>query len=740
MTEKKANEEKAAELRKRAEEIYRKGAKKPTSSGQRPLDAETQDIIQELRVHQIELEMQNGELRKTQVELDAARSRYFDMYAMAPVGYITLDEADLIQESNIPAAALLGLPRGTLERLPISRFIRNEDQDVFYLKRNALFRTGDPEDFELRMKDHGGKGFWGRLSATAYRDDGGALFCRVAISDITAQKESEEKVRRNESRLRMLVDIMQHPADTVGELLGYALDQAVQLTESAIGYLYGYDEASRLLSLKAWSKGLEGQEPPECQRALGIDETGEWGEAVRLRRPIIVNRPRPASLLGNGYPEEYPHPVKFIALPVFNGESVAAVMGLANKESDYSETDVLQVSLLMDAVWKESERKRAELALAEEKERLAVTLGSIGEGVISVAPSGRIMHINRMAEELCGWTQAQARDADVASVLSVLDETTREPLPSILARVLGDRNEAETRAILVSRDGSESNIALSGAPLMDSDGGAMGAVFVFRDITEMQRLVETIQRNDKLASLGILAGGLAHDFNNLLAGIFGYLSLALQGCAARDDEVTRNLEKAHSLFPRAKELGQRLLTFSSGGGPIRTTGPISPLLRETAAFVLSGSDIACEFSIAQDLRPCDFDGTQMGQVFSNLLMNARQAMPEGGKIAITAVNLPLGDGQVPSLPSGDYVKISIADMGIGMPPNMLKRVFDPFFTTKSMGRGLGLSICHSIMLKHGGAIDVDSKQGSGSVFHLYLPAAAGTRAAAKDRDPPPARA
>jgi signal transduction histidine kinase/CheY-like chemotaxis protein len=241
------------------------------------------------------------------------------------------------------------------------------------------------------------------------------------------------------------------------------------------------------------------------------------------------------------------------------------------------------------------------------------------------------------------------------------------------------------------------------------------------DMTEKQKLLETAQRADKLDSLGVLAGGIAHDFNNLLSGLFGYIDLARMNLT-QDPETREYLDKAFGVFSRAKDLTQQLLTFSKGGVPVKKTGLLGPRIKESATFALSGSKVGCDFNIAQDLFPCDFDENQMGQVIDNIVINAQQAMPTGGKITISACNIAVKDGEHPELKSGRYVKISIADTGTGIQPKLLKRIFDPFFTTKQKGNGLGLATCYSIMQKHEGCIEVESELDKGSTFFLFLPA------------------
>ena len=370
-----------------------------------------------------------------------------------------------------------------------------------------------------------------------------------------------------------------------------------------------------------------------------------------------------------------------------------------------------------------TEIRQAEEALAAEKERLAVTLRSIGDAVIATDMRGDIVLMNKVAENLSGWPFSEAVGKPLAEVFHIVSELTRRPCANPVEKALasGTIVSLENHTLLVARDGKELVIADSGAPIKDRESKTIGVVLVFRDMTEKQKIMDTLQRAAKLESLGILAGGIAHDFNNLIGGIYGYIDLAI-------DEPDKNkasscLAKAMATIDRARGLTRQLLTFAKGGDPVRATAHLFPFVQETARFALSGSNVSCRFDALGNLWACSFDKNQIGQVIDNLVINAQQAMPFGGAIELTARNIALAERQHPALAKGNYVRISVRDSGIGMSKELLPRIFDPFFTTKAKGHGLGLATCYSIINRHGGCIDVESEQGRGSTFHVYLPAA-----------------
>lgn len=249
-----------------------------------------------------------------------------------------------------------------------------------------------------------------------------------------------------------------------------------------------------------------------------------------------------------------------------------------------------------------------------------------------------------------------------------------------------------------------------------------GNYFCFiRDITERKRMEDELLRGQKLESLGVLAGGIAHDFNNLLTGIIGYIDLAMKIIAA-GDKVHNWLESAKKASVRAQNLTQQLLTFSRGGEPVKKLVSIRELIEESTAFVLSGSNVKCEYHYSGDLWPVNADKGQVSQVIQNIVLNGAQAMPSGGIIRVQAENVAVDESDSISLAPGDYVKMVFTDQGSGISRKDQAKIFDPYFSTKQSGNGLGLTICHSIVSKHQGAITVESKPGAGTTFAVYLPA------------------
>ncbi|NPA48876.1 MAG: PAS domain S-box protein [Thermodesulfobacteria bacterium] len=258
-----------------------------------------------------------------------------------------------------------------------------------------------------------------------------------------------------------------------------------------------------------------------------------------------------------------------------------------------------------------------------------------------------------------------------------------------------------------------------GTPLRYPSGGNY-ALYLLMDITEQKKAQEELVRATKLESLALLAGGIAHDFNNFLMAILGNLSLLRfkARLSPKEEKLLRQTEKA---CLKAQGLTKQLLTFAKGGAPIKKAAPLEELLRETISFCLRGSHVDWELRMDEDLFLVEIDTTQFGQVISNLVINAKQAMPEGGRLWVQAKNLVLEEQRGPLAP-GKYVELSFRDEGCGIPKKYLSKIFDPYFTTKEEGSGLGLAICYSIIKRHGGHIEVESEEDKGTTFRIYLPA------------------
>jgi PAS domain S-box-containing protein len=370
-------------------------------------------------------------------------------------------------------------------------------------------------------------------------------------------------------------------------------------------------------------------------------------------------------------------------------------------------------------------RHAMERASREREEWLATTLRSIADGVIAADAQGRVVLMNRTAETLIGCARQDALGRPLEDIFCVMDENDRLPLSDLVRRITrhGASGVPPERLLLRVADGAELRITESSALIRNQKSEVVGVVIAFRDVTDKRKLEEEVAKTQKLESLGLLAGGIAHDFNNILTAILGNISLAKMAVKPADGDLFNLLEEAENASLRAKDLTQQLLTFAKGGAPIKHAASLPDIIRESAAFVLRGSSSVCEYRLPPDLWPVEVDAGQISQVVQNLILNADQAMPDGGKIVIAGENIRYEQTQDLPLPTGRYVKIAFADTGVGIPARHINKIFDPYFTTKQKGSGLGLTTAFSIIKKHGGHITVTSAVSVGTTFNVYLPAA-----------------
>lgn len=534
-------------IRKQAEE---KVALLPKNS--EPLSSNAvQSMLHELRVHQVQLEMQNEELRRSQAELDAIRMRYFELYELAPMGYVTITEQGVILEMNLIAASLLNVIRSKSCALPFDHFVFTEDRDIFYLLRKQLLTTGEPQVCDIRMVKSDGTLFGAHVSVSLANNSTSVSTLLIAFIDFTSRKQVEADLRESEERF-------------------------ARLAEQCGTFVWDVD-----------AQGLYTYVSPVVEKVLGY---------------------RPDELIGRFH---------FYDL--------------------YSEA---------------------------------------------------------------------GREMFKAKTIAVFP-----------------RKEAFTNFVNVvkKKDGHTVWLETTGQPFMDANGGLLGYRGFCTDITERKHTEDELQKIDKLQSIGVLAGGIAHDFNNILQGLYGNISFAKEDLPKKHPSH-EFLEEAEKSMTRAVWLTKQLLTFAKGGAPIKETINISPLIEETARFDLSGSNVKLAYHHAADLWPVDADKGQIRQVVSNLVINACEAMPNGGNLSITLKNADLTANALSVMSPGRYVKVAVKDDGKGLAPETINKIFDPYFTTKHFGNGLGLTTVWSIITKHGGHIEVVSELGKGATFTFYLPA------------------
>ena len=374
-------------------------------------------------------------------------------------------------------------------------------------------------------------------------------------------------------------------------------------------------------------------------------------------------------------------------------------------------------------------KHQAERKLQLSERRYATTLSSIGDGVIATDPSGRVTFLNLVAEGLTGWSAAEAEGKPLSDVFHIVNQETRAIVDNPVERVLreGIVVGLANHTILKNRNGSEAQINDCAAPILDDRGVSVGAVLVFRDVTETHRQEEQLRHSQKMEAVGQLAGGIAHDFNNMLTAILGYTELLLQKAGSHHPwfGFLTEIQKA-SL--RSAELTRQLLRFSRKevyqAKVIDLNGVvigIEPMLRTVV-----GEHIELQIRLTESLASIKADSGQLEQVLVNLVVNARDAMTDGGIIVVETTRewiAAQSPNHPPGMPHGEYQVLRVIDNGSGMDVATKLRIFEPFFTTKGVGKGtgLGLSIVYGIVQACQAYIDVESTIGQGTKFTIWFP-------------------
>lgn len=592
-------------------------------------------------------------------------------------------------------------------------------------------RSGAPGyQQEFIFRDSKGKECWLREDAKITKT-GPGLFHLVGVCvDITERKRAEERLAREEMRFRSLAQILQHPADTLQDFLDFALEKAIQVTASGIGYLYFYHADRQQFVLSSWSRDVmkEGTivNPQTCYE---LDKTGLWGEAVRQRRTIIANDFHAVNSLNKGYPEGYARLDRYMTIPVFSGQEIVAVVGVANKNCDYDDTDAGQLQVLMDAVWKVVERRRAEIALTESEERYQRLTHAVTDYVYTV----KVID-GRAVETIHGYGCAAVTGylseefaANPYLWFDMVQHDDRVFVQNCGRRLLAGEEVGPYEHRIVRKDGAVRWVRNTPSLHRDRTGKLLSYDGLISDITERKRLEERLRQAEKMEAIGQLAGGVAHDFNNQLTGIMGYANLLTN--RLDDPELKRYAESILSASRRSADLTRQLLAFARKGQYQSMAVDLHDIVQEVASILERSIDKRIRIKLQLDARPSKVlgDPSQLENALLNLGLNARDAMAEGGDLMFATEVRDIDEKYCRKVRyeviPGRYLYVRVADSGVGMPKDVQEHLFEPFYTTKEQGKGtgMGLAAVYGTVKNHRGFIEVTSRLGRGTTVELFIP-------------------
>jgi PAS domain S-box-containing protein len=659
-------------LRKQAESLL---------AGQ-PQDADRtltmEETLHELRVHQVELEMQNEELRKAQQTIEASRTSYANLYDFSPVGYLTLDKSGLILKANLTISGMLGVERSLLIKKPFSSYISPAFQGAFREHRRQVLQGQKKHSCELMLEKNSAKPFFVSLESLPVETGDGRNILSV-VSDIEVRKRAEDALRIISAYNRNLIEASPDPLVAIDHN-GKISDVNVA-TERVTGYSRDIIVGSDFSDYFA---------DPEKARA---------SYQLAFREGVV-----------NDYELEIRHADGHFTPVLYNAsvykDETGKVIGVFAVARDISE------------------RRRIEKALVESEERYRTAIENASDG-IALVKGEKHVYVNRRFTEMFGHDDP-SEIIGKPLALTVHPDDVERVLEINRMRQMGETVPFRYEFKGIKKDGTQRLIEVSAA--RTHYRGEPVSLAYLRDITDYKSLEEQLRQSQKMEAIGTLAGGIAHDFNNILAGIIGFTELAMEDIPP-DNPVYHYMERVLKGGYRGRDLVRQILAFSRHSDHEKKPIALSHVVEEAVKLLRPAfpSSIEIQMRLHGNRDTILADPVQMHQVVLNLCTNAAHAMRDtGGVLEITIGDEDFSELEAirsPDLSPGAYVRLSVSDQGCGITPDVINKIFDPFFTTKAPGEGtgMGLSVVHGIARNHGGHVTVNSELGKGSTFHVYLP-------------------
>jgi PAS domain S-box-containing protein len=663
-----------------------------------------------------------SELQKINNRLDNLMNKLPDLVLVHKNGIITY--------LNPAAINIIGYPAEEMIGRSIFDFIAEESAQL--AKENMKLRATGVfiPDYELKLIRSGGEIRTMVVRSESLIMDEGEATLAVLI-DITERKLMEEEIRQNVARLNSIVSVLQHKEANTQDFLDYALGEAIKITKSKIGYIYFYHEDKKQFVLNTWSKDVMKEcsvmDPQTCYE---LNNTGFWGEAVRQRKAIINNDFQASNPLKKGIPEGHVQLKKFMTVPIFSGDKIVAVIGAANKEDDYDETDVLQLSLLMDAVWKTTEQKIAEQELKNMANRY-MYLSNQFEGILDHIPGlvfykdtkNNFIRVNKHYAAAHKKTKEELEGLNLSHLYSekAADKYYQEDLKIIHSGVA----KLDLEEIRETETGLKKWFSTSKIPFTNDSGEIIGIIGISFDITDRKKAETELLKakeeaeNANKAKSDFLAT-MSHEIRTPMNGVIGMTGLLLETdltSEQRDFAETIRIS-GESLITIINDIldfskiesGQLIL--DENDFELRTC--IEDALDLFTPQILD-KGLEMMYYIAPGVSPFfKGDDTRLKQIIVNLVGNAVK-FTEKGEIFVNVEKLTDEE-------NNQILNFSVKDTGVGIPENRIDKLFKAFSqvdastTRKYGGTGLGLAISKRLVSMMGGDISVESSEDGGTTF------------------------
>jgi two-component system cell cycle sensor histidine kinase/response regulator CckA len=656
---------------------------RPTELTEQNLDIER--LVHELRVHQAELEVQNEELRRAEVELLASRDRYRVLYEQAPVGYARLDTMGRILDANFTLCQRLGCDRHWLVGRPLTALMNEPDADTFYRHiRDA--RTGSFQSMcEVGLSRSGGPTLQVRLDSTVTRGDGGDQDqVLTAVIDVTDLRHAEDQARTHDAKAKILLDT------TPDGILTLDVEGHIEAVNAATLRMFGYDEDALIgRSIRVLlAQSTSGRIDEYLDLATGSCDRDD-------AEPMFVQGRRK------------------------DGTELPLEVGVGA----WKDHDKPKLTVLLRDITK---RRRTEQRLRESEARMREIAEHVDDVLYVRQHGGGLTYVSPAYDAIWGRPAHTALE-DPRGWIDFVDPSDQPLLENAHLR-LGQGDPVDVEYRIVRPDGTIRWIRDHASPVRDPTGTMLRYVGVARDITNERRLEDELRQASKMDAINTLAAGIAHDFRNLLHGIAGCVAMAER----RSDDpmhVRSHLGQIRDATRRGAALTDQLTNFSRRQDADDVQPVVLDTLIEASAPLLMrlmGEQIRVVLQLNAPSATVDADPVQIERILMNLAGNACDAMPNGGTLVIRTQTVTVDESEPRAFGggvTGRCVQLEVCDTGTGMDEATRERIFEPFFTTKEFGKGtgLGLAAVFGITTKLGGHVAVDSIPGIGTMFTFWLP-------------------